>query len=240
MKKILAIIAAAVAIIAAVTGCQTANQNTTGGFLIGTWTGTGQDGSSYSISFATATTATGVVTYGGQVIYNLKIAYAMTDASTGSGTAVMTNPLSDKIETTTFTMVLIAGELYVTIPDIGTIKLTKSSQPVTPSGGGSSLAGSSWKSVEDEYDYLILTFTTASSGTGYYYDEGQLDGQFTFTYTMASATSGSGSIVVQGYYGQSQPMPLKFIIVGSEMYVTITMSDGGASTNVTYTFTRVS
>ena len=237
MKKILTIIAAAVAMIIAVAGCQTANQGT-GGSLIGTWTGTDDSGTSYSISFTNATTATGVVTYGGQVIYNLKIAYSMTDATSGSGTAVMTNPRNNKIETTTFTMVLIAGELYVTIPDIGTIRLTKTGQPVNPSGGGNSLVGSTWKAMEDEEDeYIMLTFTSATSGTGYHYDEGQLQYQFTFTYTMTSATSGSGSLIAPDY---SQTLPMKFIIVGSEMYVTITMSYGGASTDEQVVFHKVS
>lgn len=235
MKKILAIIAATMTIIAALTGCDTfginsgQQQTQSGNSLVGTWTGTDPDGAIIKLTFTDATTATGVATYGGQVLQTLKITYSMTDAANGSGTVIMTNPNNGKVEVATFTIVFISGELYVTTEDWGTIKFTKDTNTNTNPGGntnqggntGSSLVGTTWKWSEDEEDeFILLSFSTASTGTGSEYDEGQLCATFNFTYTMTDATNGSGSFFVTDYYGSVTQVPFTFTVIGSDLYLT--------------------
>ena len=229
MKKFLTIIAAAVTIIAAVTGCDalginSGQQSQSGNSLIGTWTGVDEDGAIIKLTFTDANSANGDVTYAGQVVQTLKITYTMTDASNGSGTVVMTNPSNGKVEISTFTIVFISGELYVTTEDWGTIKFTKEANNNNPSGDTSSLVGTSWKWSEDEDDeFTLISFTNATTGTGSVYDEGELMTTFNFTYTMTNTTSGSGTIYMQDYYysyGTVTPVPFTFTVIGSDLYLT--------------------
>lgn len=223
------------------------NGNGTGSTLVGTtWTGTDSFGAIITITFTDAVNGTGNVIYNGAPFATLKFTYSMKDVSNGSG-AIIETTTAGKTEVYSFSFIYINNELFVTAPDYfdGTIKFTRSGGQgggggsVTPGGDtpGSSLVGTTWRWTEDEPDeYTQIKFETASTGSGFSYDEGEVYDSFNFTYTMSSATAGSGTLYRTDYYGQTQFVPFTFTVIGNDLYFTATIGSEKAA----FTFKKVS
>ena len=227
MKKLLLLLSVVSALF--MVSCNTityGNGSGTGSTLVGTtWTGADSYGAVITITFTDAVNGTGNVMYNGAPYATLKFTYAMKDVSNGSG-AIIETTTAGKTEVHSFSFIFINNELYVTAPGYfeGTIKFTSSGGQ---NGGGNnggttnSLVGTTWKWMEDEDDeFVIITFTSASAGTAIEYDGGKIDMTFSFTYSMTSTTTGSGTMSAKDYYGNVSNLPFSFVISGNNMVFT--------------------
>ena len=245
MKKIILLLSIVAAFfVSSCTNVANTGQQTPGSALIGTtWSATNNYGAVITITFADANTGSGNVIYGGAPYATLKFTYSMKDVANGSGALIETTT-AGKTEVYSFSFIYMDGDLYVTIPDYldGTMKFTQVNNNQGANQGGNnggttnSLVGTSWKWMEDEADeWVILSFTNATTGTFTQYDEGQPIATGSFTYTMTNETTGTGTLY-QTYMGEVITYQIEFVIVGNQMFATIHVS---ATEKYTYPFIKI-
>lgn len=242
MKKIILLITAAMAVVLGMSACTNANNGSSSSNpLIGTWTGTESEGVTVTLTFTDATQGSGTATYGGSVVATIQISYAMKDATTGAGVAILTDTsegYSEKV-VESFTFTLMGNQLVVNMQSMGTIIFTKTGGSVTPGGDtpGSSLVGTVWRYMEDAEEpdeYVQLSFDSASSGKALSYDDGRVEANIDFTYTFITETTGSG-LLYMPMSGEIQAVPFTFSLIGTSLYVTANMGE-----TYTYKFVKVS
>ena len=237
MKKIILLITAAMAVVLGMSACTNANNGSSSSNpLIGTWTGTESEGVTVTLTFTDATQGSGTATYGGSVVATIQISYAMKDATTGAGVAILTDTsegYSEKV-VESFTFTLMGNQLVVNTQSKGTIIFTKTGGSVTP---GSSLVGTVWRYMEDAEEpdeYVQLSFDSASTGKALSYDGGRVRFNIDFTYTFITETTGSG-LLYMPMSGEIQAVPFTFSLIGTSLYVRANMGE-----TYTYSFVKVS